>query len=458
MKHLKFFKGFVFALIIIAIILIISAPVWAALQSRFDVITFKPAVDGGNYYTVYGSQNLKAMQGNIGVYFDYSNRPLQFVGTGAAVGRQSIIDHLFIADLYGAFGITDWFEVGVNIPSVIYNWFFTDNAAALEDHGGGMGDMMIMMKFRIINTENSPVGFAAMPVVTLPTGDIVRYMGSGSVTGGLMLITDFVVHERFTLALNLGGVIRDDVTRHGVRVDDQFVYGLGAQVDLGKGFHAIAEAFGRTTMRNFFQNTSETPFEAGGGIRYLFGDTGFSVDAGATAGIIEGVGSPRVRGFVGLKWTAPVKECIIAPPPPPDPRIRGDRIVIWGKIFFDTDKATIKPISYPVLNDVVDVLRRNPELTLVEVQGHCDIRGGDAYNMKLSQRRAESAREYLISKGIDSSRLTAKGYGYRKPIADNKTKEGMSQNRRTEFVILKQGFAPAGQPVPVEPNLDTSIE
>ncbi|OGP08063.1 MAG: hypothetical protein A2048_08260 [Deltaproteobacteria bacterium GWA2_45_12] len=413
----------------------------ASLDSKFDIITFHPAVDGGDYFSVYGSQNLKAWQGNVGLYIDYSNRPLQFIGVGNATGRQSIIDHMLVGDLYGAIGLTDWAEVGVNIPVVFYNWFFTDNFAAEEDHGGGMGDIQLMTKFRVINTENHKVGFSIMPFVTLPSGDPVRFTGNANPTGGVLFITDFIIHERFTLALNLGGVIRDDVTVHDVRIDDQFKYGLAGNIRLGKNWFAIIETYGTTPFRSLFSNEGESPLEAGGGIRYMFGDSGFSMNLGGTAGLVDGVGAPRARGFLGVNWTSPIREkdCpVCAPPaPPPDPRIKGGKIVIWGKIYFDTDKADIKPISYPVLDDVVDVMNKNSQIELVEVQGNCDIRGSDAYNMKLSDRRANSVLEYLVSKGISASRLQSKGFGWHNPIADNKTKEGMSQNRRVEFVIQK---------------------
>ena len=85
-------------------------------------------------------------------------------------------------------------------------------------------------------------------------------------------------------------------------------------------------------------------------------------------------------------------------------------------------------------------MQKNPQLQLVEVQGHCDIRGGHEYNMGLSQRRAEAVRDYLVSKGIEASKLVARGYGLTRPIADNTTKEGMSQNRRVEFVIMQREF------------------
>ena len=423
------------------LVLFCAAQAEAAYPNRFEVITFKPAIDGGDYFSVYSSQNLRAWQGNLGFYIDFANRPLQFEATGAATGRQSVIDNLLVADFYGALGFTDWFEAGLTIPVVGYNWYFTDDAAAQADQAPGMGDIEFMMKFRLLNTEKGPIGISLRPFVTIPTGDLVRYTGNGNVTGGASIITDVLFHDRFSLALNTGYVMRDDTTLHGVRIDDQFAYGLAANFKATPNFHLIAEGFGRTNVRSFFGNSASTPLEAGAGVRYLFGDSGFAVSAGGTAGIIDGVGSPRFRGFAGLQWVSPVSQaCPECPPPapPPDPRIHGDKIVIWGKIFYDTDKTTIKPISFPVLNDVVDVMQKNPQLHVVEVQGHCDTRGGDAYNMKLSQGRAESARAYLVSQGVDPNRLTAKGYGFHNPIAENNTREGMSQNRRTEFVILQR--------------------
>jgi hypothetical protein len=273
--------------------------------------------------------------------------------------------------------------------------------------------------------------------VTLPTGDVVRYTGNGNVTGGATIAFDARLHERFEMGLNLGYVMRDDVTRNGVRVDDQFTFGLAANIKFAKNWEGIIESHGQTVVRNFFQFASSTPIEAGGGIRYYFGDSGFAIDFGGAAGLTEGVGSSRFRGYGGLRWTSPgPKAC---PECAPDPRIVNNKIVLLGKIFFDTAKATIKTESYPVLDDVVDVLNKNSHVTLVEIQGHTDHRGSNAYNLRLSQRRANSTMNYLISKGVSSTRLIAKGYGESAPIAPNSTPEGMSQNRRTEFVILSQG-------------------
>jgi OOP family OmpA-OmpF porin len=110
------------------------------------------------------------------------------------------------------------------------------------------------------------------------------------------------------------------------------------------------------------------------------------------------------------------------------------KIELKQTVFFDTNKATIKPVSFALLNDVAQALRDNPKLS-VEVQGHTDSQGDDAFNKKLSQRRAESVRTYITGKGVDGSRMVPMGYGEDVPVADNRTADGRSQNRRVEFVI-----------------------
>jgi outer membrane protein OmpA-like peptidoglycan-associated protein len=115
----------------------------------------------------------------------------------------------------------------------------------------------------------------------------------------------------------------------------------------------------------------------------------------------------------------------------------GMAITLRG-IYFNTAKATIKPESRPALEDASKILKDNPDIR-VEIQGHTDSQGSDAYNLTLSDQRAYSVVNYLIQNfGIDAKRLVAKGYGEARPVADNGTAEGRALNRRVEFVILGQ--------------------
>ena len=117
--------------------------------------------------------------------------------------------------------------------------------------------------------------------------------------------------------------------------------------------------------------------------------------------------------------------------------VLNDRIELKQTIFFATAKDRILPKSFPLLNEVALALRDNPGFN-VSIEGHTDSQGQGGVNQKLSQRRAESVRRYLIEQGISADRLQAVGYGEDRPIEDNRTAAGRTANRRVEFRIIKK--------------------
>ena len=108
-------------------------------------------------------------------------------------------------------------------------------------------------------------------------------------------------------------------------------------------------------------------------------------------------------------------------------------VKITQQIHFEYNKATIRKVSYNVLDAVVEVLDRNPAIK-IEVQGHTDNRGAAAYNKQLSDRRAASVRDYLVSHGIDAARITSRGYGFDQPLVPNTSDQNRALNRRVQFV------------------------
>lgn len=125
-----------------------------------------------------------------------------------------------------------------------------------------------------------------------------------------------------------------------------------------------------------------------------------------------------------------------SPPPPPEPKI--EKIDIPDKIQFDTGKATLKKVSFKVLDHVAKVMTERPGVKKVQIEGHTDSVGDPERNRVLSQARAESVMAYLVKKGIAPARLVAKGYGPDKPVGPNETEVGREANRRVEFIILEQ--------------------
>ena len=113
-----------------------------------------------------------------------------------------------------------------------------------------------------------------------------------------------------------------------------------------------------------------------------------------------------------------------------------NKTTILKNIFFETDSSNLKPESIAQLKEIVDFMTKNSGL-VIEIDGHTDMQGSESHNLILSGKRADAVVQYLIGKGVPSSRLRSKGYGYSVPVADNSTVAGRALNRRTEFKILE---------------------
>ena len=125
-----------------------------------------------------------------------------------------------------------------------------------------------------------------------------------------------------------------------------------------------------------------------------------------------------------------------APPPAAPPAAPvSEKITMAADALFDFDKSVIKPDAKAKLDDLVGKLK-GVNLEVVIAIGHTDSIGSDNYNMKLSLRRAESVKKYLVSKGIAANRIYTEGKGERQPVADNKTKAGRAKNRRVEIEVV----------------------
>jgi outer membrane protein OmpA-like peptidoglycan-associated protein len=113
-------------------------------------------------------------------------------------------------------------------------------------------------------------------------------------------------------------------------------------------------------------------------------------------------------------------------------------IEILDMVYFEYNKAIIKKESYLILDAVAATLQGNPGIQLIEIQGHTDERGDDAYNLDLSDKRAKSVMKYMVDKGVDEKRLSAQGYGETQPLIHEHNEKAWAKNRRVAFLILKR--------------------
>jgi outer membrane protein OmpA-like peptidoglycan-associated protein len=139
--------------------------------------------------------------------------------------------------------------------------------------------------------------------------------------------------------------------------------------------------------------------------------------------------------------------------PDPDPKkngcprfihLEGSTVRVLQQVHFQTASATILPDSFPMLQEIVALLKANPDIRRMRIEGHTDNRGNADMNLDLSKRRAASVRQWLVDHGIAGGRLESEGYGLTQPIASNDSDEGRALNRRVEFKIVEQGSEGTG--------------
>ena len=124
-----------------------------------------------------------------------------------------------------------------------------------------------------------------------------------------------------------------------------------------------------------------------------------------------------------------------APAPAAPPTVAASKVTFAADAFFDFDKSVLKPEGRAKLTDLVSKIR-DVNLEVIIAVGHTDSIGSDAYNQRLSVRRAEAVKAFLVSKGIERNRVYTEGKGEKQPVADNRTKEGRAKNRRVEIEVV----------------------
>jgi OOP family OmpA-OmpF porin len=294
------------------------------------------------------------------------------------------------------------------------------------------------------------------------------------------------VSEAISLELNLngsqigGGPGRGDLSLYGVTADILGVANRGnvlePYVSIGAGFlqndrspgenqaDAMAQA-GVGMFMNLWQAADGSrSFALRPDVKARWSEAGADgtlLDFIGTLGFQFSFGSPKPVAAAPEPAPAPAPEPAPLPPPPPAdtdgdgvtddldrcPNTpagvavdaqgcpRQGSITLEG-VGFELDSAQLTGPSQSILDSVAADLKKYPRLK-IELQGHTDSSGSDAYNLKLSQRRADSVRDYLVSQGVPASQLTAKGYGESQPIADNATADGRATNRRVVMHVLE---------------------
>ncbi len=424
--------------------------------SAFDVQQFSPAVDPQGYFSVYSSQTAPQGRFHFGLWYDYAGDPYDVTVTTPGgllqppTRTRYQVEGVHTFDLVGSYSLRDWLELGFDVP---VSDLEGSSIPGTKD-STGIDDIRVLAKIQALQNRVRGFGLALVPFVDLPTGEDRRLTATGKVGGGGLVVGDFV-RERFRASLN-GGYRLNQEADHpfGYFNDgtDEILFGVGAGVlavhdqpmlfGYVDNVEVLAEVFGGTPAYEPFKEMDETPVEGLGALR-LYGPSGLYLTAGIGKSITRSLNGAAVRVVTSLAYSPPPPPppppAPPPPPPPPQPQVveTDEQIITLAPVYFDFDKDTIKEVSYPILDQVAEVMRQR-STAVVRVEGHTDSFGSDEYNEKLSDRRSHAVVRYLISKGIEASRLEAKGFGELRPIETNDTAAGRAKNRRTEFHIIRE--------------------
>lgn len=369
-----------------------------------------------------------------------------------------------------------------------------------------LGDLALLAKFTFLRRRSYAKGFGIAMVnrVNFPTGKREAFTSDGTPSWNPTFVFDYRFGMGALISVQTGVYIRFvPLVFQDTLIGPTFTAAAGAELPLVRryGVTALGGAYVNVPLLKLPESVRQIPAEVMLGLRW-YSSIGVTFTTGLNFGADCGFTVPTFRFFLAAVWV-PGKtreyeaiENFKKPPVDPDgdgvigdydhcpdipgpvenhgcpesdqdkdgiidrvddcpnlagrkeyngcPRVyqKENKIRVLERVHFATDQDVILPESFSVLEEVAEVMRAHPEWLEILVEGHCDSRASDAYNLDLSQRRAQAVMKFLLARGIAPSRIRAQGFGRSRPIADNNTEEGMALNRRVEFTILK--VAPPG--------------
>ncbi len=462
--------------------------------------TFQPAQGSNeNYIQADGAAVLPHLTPSFGAFTHYSNDLLRI--EDPLTGRDaSLIEHQLTTDFTAALGLFNRFQIGVGMPVA---WVVDEESSTTlptRDLDTSIGDLRITPKIQLFGDsqrQNRGGGFAVAGDVYIPTGSERNFQGNDGWAFHPYGVGEWKFNEYIRLGANVGFLVREKQQLESLQVDNELTYkGALAVSPAPDTLELIAEVAGRTAVDNDVAVSEATsPVEINGAARFEAFDT-VAVTIGGGAGLNSGYGTPDWRAFIGLNL-APEMDIVerevidisrdtdrdgipdVADLCPtqwgsgPDgcPDLMGDvaqpvvmcpedeEIVqdvearleeLCERIFFEYNRAELQAGSEAAIEEIAELLRANPAIELIEIQGHADHTGPADYNMDLSLRRARTVEQVLLDNGVQTARVTVRGYGEGDPLVTNATAEGRSLNRRVEFDVIR-GPAPR---CPAPPRVD----
>lgn len=369
-------------------------------------------------YSVFGAKTLKKGQIAIGLAADFA--------PDAYYDDDSHPDQKTMALQFG-YGITENFDIGLDLP---FTWWYPDNAGW---HEQGLDDLSIGLRYRLLDEKESIPGIAILGAVTFPTGDEDK----GLSTGGTDFESKLIMSKRLgpvNTHLNIGyswpGTKKYDL-------QDGLTYGIGMDFSVSSQTQLLAELVGNKNRytKDLHPKGDADPLEIRAGVR-IISDRGLITTLGVGVGLSNA--SPDYRALAVLTYTYPpeARRVIKVKEPEASPKPLGEELykIVLEDVHFEFDKSTLTNTARSILDMNGKRLKENPGIKVI-IEGHCDERGSNEYNLALGERRAVSVKNYLSSLGIENKRMKTVSYGEERPLDPGHNERAWALNRRAHFVI-----------------------
>jgi OOP family OmpA-OmpF porin len=471
------------------------ASLGTARADGLDAERFVPSVGAAGTFVDEHPAVPSHLGWSLGLFLNFADDPLVVRDDAGHVASRPVHTAL-TTDVTASLGLFGFAELGVALPlHLIYDGDTYVAGTARLDANAGVGDLRLVPKLALLRrgTLRRHVLLGLAVPVSVPTGDDEAARGAGGVTVQPELL--FAFHTgKLGLGFDLGYRWR---SHHPADLPwaDEVTLGPWLSVALTRAVTLRIEAYAENTVSAHVSG-ADLAVEALAGIDYAIGD--WDLYLGAARGVTDGLGDPALRVVAGVRYrhAAPRREgfedsdgdgildkddkCRDEPededgfqdddgcpeldndedgiPDAQDecPELSGDRahdgcpartyvkiqagkVYIFGKVQFAVGSSRIDRRSEPLLDQISEALKANPDVGTLRIDGYTDNVGDPRFNQRLSEERAASVRAALIKRGVDGDHLTTRGFGETHPIGPNKSPAGRANNRRVEFIILGGG-------------------
>ncbi|NRA64753.1 MAG: OmpA family protein [Pseudobacteriovorax sp.] len=461
------------------ILALIHSPIYANVTGS-DLQIFNATTNGLDFVTVHSSETLIPGIANLGLFGNYAVNTLpRYDESGATVARSnSVQDSVLASDFNFGLGLTRNIDMGISIPSVVYQ-DIKDEGARGEFGNTGVTEIRANVKYRFLGEADGGMAVVASINQNLTQNNPFTGSNPGPILN-LELVGDILLY-RTAFAVNIGYRKRnpgDPVESFPIEpLQDQVIWsGAISQHMPSLDTKVIFEVFAASPVKETNTGSSRdvSASEALLGIKYDY-DRNVAIHLGASTEMSHGTASPDWRAYTGINYVTghytkkKVKLTVkkkpkpkkrkkktgskpqLPPPPlpvipesltvpdnyPPEPPGVGDDVVVLRDVnfAFDSDYKVVAGAK-EALDTLADHLEKRGYQKVI-IEGHTDSLGSDDYNINLGRRRAQTIRNYLVKvKKLDASKIKVLTYGEFRPIADNGNYQGRQINRRVVFRIL----------------------